>query len=191
MPRRPPSLRHRAVIARRRLLGEIRHLQAAEKLLVQTLRALSVEGAALQAVVAAESGAAPGARGCARPAAAPTAPTTSAIGAALAAMGAEAAGASDQSAAAGLAGPGVPLAATMGVHQALPSPVGDPAQAADTSTLAAGVVEADSRLVATLAATDDGSMSSLGIRVLSGVAHLCGTIDGEEDGEEQEEEYDF
>lgn len=55
MPRRPPSLRHRAVIGRRRLLGEIRHLQAAEKLLVRTLRALAVEGAALQAIVAAES----------------------------------------------------------------------------------------------------------------------------------------
>ncbi|GAB0495072.1 hypothetical protein MMPV_006369 [Pyropia vietnamensis] len=55
MPRRPPTLRHRAVIGRRRLLGEIRHLQAAEQLLVRTLRALSVEGAALQAIVAAES----------------------------------------------------------------------------------------------------------------------------------------
>lgn len=55
MPRRPPSLRHRAVIGRRRLLGEIRHLQAAEQLLVRTLRALAVEGAALQAIVAAES----------------------------------------------------------------------------------------------------------------------------------------
>lgn len=54
MPRRPPTLRHRAVIGRRRLLGEIRHLQAAEQLLVRTLRALSVEGAALQAIVAAE-----------------------------------------------------------------------------------------------------------------------------------------
>lgn len=55
MPRRPPTLRHRAVIARRRLLGEIRHLRAAEQLLVRTLRALSVEGAALQALVDAES----------------------------------------------------------------------------------------------------------------------------------------
>lgn len=55
MPRRPASLRHRAVIGRRRLLGEIRHLQAAEQLLVRTLRALAVEGAALQAIVAAES----------------------------------------------------------------------------------------------------------------------------------------
>lgn len=55
MPRRPPTLRHRAVIGRRRLLGEIRHLQAAEQLLVRTLRALSVEGAALQSIVDAES----------------------------------------------------------------------------------------------------------------------------------------
>jgi len=191
MPRRPPSLRHRAIIARRRLLGEIRHLQAAEKLLVQTLRALSVEGAALQAVVAAESGATPTARGRARGAAAPAAPTTSAMGAVLATVGAEAAGASDQSTAAGLAGLGVPLVATLGAQQALSPAVGDPAQAAGASTLAAGMAEADSRLVVALAATDDGSMSSLGIRALSGVAHLCGTMDGEEEGEEQEEEYDF
>lgn len=59
MPRRPPTLRHRAVIGRRRLAGEIRHLRAAEQLLVRTLRALSVEGAALRALVDAElSGAA-------------------------------------------------------------------------------------------------------------------------------------
>lgn len=59
MPRRPPTLRHRAAIGRRRLVGEIRHLRAAEQLLVRTLRALSVEGAALQALVDAElSGAA-------------------------------------------------------------------------------------------------------------------------------------
>eukprot|EP00168_Porphyra_purpurea_P004245 TRINITY_DN1498_c0_g1_i1.p3 TRINITY_DN1498_c0_g1~~TRINITY_DN1498_c0_g1_i1.p3 ORF type:complete len:120 (-),score=31.54 TRINITY_DN1498_c0_g1_i1:64-423(-) len=117
----------------------------------------------------------------------------SAIGAALAAVGAKAAGVSDQSAVAELAGLGVPLEATPGAQQALSPAAVDPALAAGASTLAAGWAAEDPRLVASLASVDDGSMSSLGIRALSGVAHLSGTNDGqEEEGEEEEEEeYDF